>query len=182
MATKTQTKAAVSGVVLLVLASGQFLMTLDASVMNVSIRQVAADLGTTVVACNGHHALHARHGLAHDHRRQDRSHHRPPPGFHRWPGYLRRRFGHDGDRPEPRVLLLGWSFLEGIGAALIMPAIVALVAGNFAKEERSRAYGMIAAAGAIAVAVGPLIGGAVTTYASWRWVFLGEVASSWSSW
>ena len=73
------------------------------------------------------------------------------------------------------MLLLGWSLLEGIGAALIMPAIVALVAGNFAAEDRPQAYGLIAAAGAIAVAVGPLIGGLATTYFSWRWVFAGEV-------
>ena len=65
--------------------------------------------------------------------------------------------------------------LEGIGAALIMPAIVALVAANFPAERRPAAYGMVAAAGAIAVAAGPLIGGAVTTYASWRYVFFGEV-------
>jgi MFS family permease len=72
------------------------------------------------------------------------------------------------------VLLAGWSVLEGIGAALIMPAIVALVAGNFPAERRAAAYGLIAASGAIAVAVGPLLGGAVTTFASWRWVFVGE--------
>jgi len=77
--------------------------------------------------------------------------------------------------PNLGVLLVGWSLLEGIGAALIMPAIVALVAGNFPPERRSSAYGLIAAAGAIAVAVGPLIGGAVTTFVSWRLVFLGEV-------
>ena len=73
------------------------------------------------------------------------------------------------------MLLFGWSLLEGIGAALIMPAIVALVATNFEQSERPRAYGMVAAFGAIAVAVGPLIGGVFTTYASWRWVFAGEV-------
>ena len=73
------------------------------------------------------------------------------------------------------MLIFGWSLLEGLGAALILPAIVALVAGNVAKEGRSAAYGLIAAAGAIAVAAGPLIGGAVTTFASWRWVFAGEV-------
>src|SRR4029078_7971100 len=77
--------------------------------------------------------------------------------------------------PSLPVLLLGWSFLEGVGAALIMPAIVALVAGNFPTERRPSAYGMVAAAGAIAVAVGPLIGGFCTTYFSWRWVFAGEV-------
>src|SRR5207302_9458880 len=73
------------------------------------------------------------------------------------------------------VLILGWPLLEGIGAALIMPAIVALVPSNFGRAERPRAYGTIAASGAIAVAVGPLIGGLLTTYASWRWVFAGEV-------
>jgi MFS family permease len=77
--------------------------------------------------------------------------------------------------PSLPVLLLGWSVLEGIGAALIMPAIVALVASNFARSQRPRAYGLVASAGAIAVAAGPLIGGLFTTYLSWRWVFAGEV-------
>ena len=73
------------------------------------------------------------------------------------------------------MLILGWSVLEGIGAALILPAIVALVASNFPPEGRPRAYGLVMAAGAIAIAVGPLIGGVCTTYFSWRWVFAGEV-------
>jgi MFS family permease len=77
--------------------------------------------------------------------------------------------------PNLAVLIIGWSFLEGLGAALIMPAIVALVASNFARAERPRAYGLVASAGAIAVAAGPLIGGLFTTYLSWRLVFVGEV-------
>jgi MFS family permease len=77
--------------------------------------------------------------------------------------------------PSLPVLLFGWSFLEGVGAALILPAIVALVASNFDRAERPRAYGLVASAGAIAVAAGPLIGGLFTTYLSWRWVFIGEV-------
>jgi MFS family permease len=59
--------------------------------------------------------------------------------------------------PNLPVLVLGWSVLEGIGAALILPAIVALVAGNFSPGDRPRAYGLVM--GAVAVAVGPLIGG-----------------------
>jgi MFS family permease len=77
--------------------------------------------------------------------------------------------------PNLVLLLFGWSLLEGVGAALIMPAIVALVASNFGRGQRPRGYGLVAAAGAIAVAAGPLIGGLFTTYASWRWVFAGEV-------
>jgi MFS family permease len=73
------------------------------------------------------------------------------------------------------MLVFGWSFLEGVGAALIMPAIVALVAANFPTERRPAAYGLVAAAGAVAIAVGPVIGGFCTTYFSWRWVFAGEV-------
>jgi MFS family permease len=77
--------------------------------------------------------------------------------------------------PNLTVLMIGWSFLEGLGAVLIMPAIVALVASNFGRSDRPRAYGLVAAAGAIAAALGPVVGGAFTTYASWRWVFAGEV-------
>jgi MFS family permease len=77
--------------------------------------------------------------------------------------------------PNLAVLVLGWSVLEGIGAALILPAIVALVAGNVPPQGRPRAYGLVMGAGAIAVAVGPLMGGVGTTYLSWRWVFVGEV-------
>ncbi|WP_235921713.1 MFS transporter [Lentzea tibetensis] len=77
--------------------------------------------------------------------------------------------------PNLPVLVLGWSVLEGIGAALILPAIVALVASNYPAAERPRAYGLVMGAGAIAIAVGPLIGGLATTYVSWRWVFAGEV-------
>jgi MFS family permease len=57
--------------------------------------------------------------------------------------------------PNLAVLMLGWSVLEGAGAALIMPAIVALVASNFGRYQRPRAYGPVASAGAIAVAARP---------------------------
>ena len=73
------------------------------------------------------------------------------------------------------MLLLGWSLLEGLGAVLILPAIVALVASNFDRSERPRAYGLIASAAAIAIAVGPIVGGLFTSYLSWRYVFASEV-------
>jgi len=165
-----------SSAVLLILASAQFLMTLDTSVMNVSIRQVANDLGTTVSGIQTAITLYTLVMAA----------------FMITGGKIgaiigrRRAFAiglvvyGTGSlvtalSPNLTVLLVGWSGLEGLGAALIMPAIVALVAGNFPRRDRSAAYGLIAAAGAIAVAAGPLVGGAVTTFASWRWVFVGEV-------
>ncbi|MFC9997729.1 MFS transporter [Nocardia sp. NPDC127526] len=165
-----------SGVVLTALAAGQFLMTLDSSVMNVSMAHVAADLGTTITGIQTAITLYTLvmastmitggklGGLL--------GHRRALAG-----GLIVYGAGSFTTALAPNlgVLLLGWSVLEGLGAALIMPAIVALVAGNFPAGKRTAAYGSIAAAGAAAVAAGPLIGGAVTTFASWRYVFLGEV-------
>jgi MFS family permease len=162
--------------VLLTLAAGQFLMTLDSSVMNVSIATVAEDVGTTVTGIQGAITAYtlvmaslmitgAKIGAMIGRKRAFAI------------GcviYGCGSFTTSISQSLP-VLLFGWSFLEGVGAALIMPAIVALVAGNFPPVRRPAAYGMVAAAGAVAVAVGPLIGGFCTTYFSWRWVFAGEV-------
>ena len=165
-----------AGLVLLTLASGQFLMTLDSSVMNVSIATVASDLNTTVSGIQSAITLYTLVMAT-----------LMITGGKIGANIGRRRAFSIGCiiygigslttalAPNLGILLLGWSLLEGIGAALIMPAIVALVAINVAPAGRARAYGLIAAAGAIAVAVGPLIGGAVTTLASWRYVFAGEV-------
>ncbi|HUZ53750.1 MAG TPA: MFS transporter [Streptosporangiaceae bacterium] len=177
MATTSKTGRARAGTkfVLSVLAAGQFLMTLDSSVMNVSIRQVAADLGTTVTGIQMAITLYTlvmaslmitggKVGAIAGRRRAFAI------------GLIIYGAGSLTTALSVNLgmLLAGWSLLEGVGAALIMPAIVALVAGNFPAERRSAAYGMIAAAGAVAVAAGPLIGGAVTTFASWRWVFAAE--------
>jgi MFS family permease len=77
--------------------------------------------------------------------------------------------------PNVIVLFIGWSVLEGLGAALIMPTVTSLIAGNFSGPQRARAYGVIAASAAAAVAAGPIIGGFVTANFSWRWVFAAEV-------
>jgi EmrB/QacA subfamily drug resistance transporter len=173
----TSTAAAVgSGVVLLTLASGQFLMTLDSSVMNVSMATVANDLDTTITGIQTAITLYTlvmatlmitggKIGAMIGRRRAFSI------------GCVIYGAGSftTAIAPNLAVLLFGWSLLEGIGAALIMPAIVALVAGNFPPEGRSRAFGIVAAAGAMAVAIGPLLGGFMTTYFSWRWVFAGEV-------
>jgi MFS family permease len=166
---------AASGLVLIVLAASQFLMTLDMSVMNVSMATVASDLDTTITGIQTAITLYTlvmatlmitggKLGTILGRRRAFAI------GLAIYGvGTLITAFA-----PNLGVLLVGWSLLEGIGAALIMPAIVALVAANFPPDRRAAAYGLIAAAGAMAVAAGPLIGGAVATYASWRYVFVGE--------
>ncbi len=165
-----------AGIVLVTLAAGQFLMVLDSSVMNVSIATVAHDVGTTVTGIQTAITLYTL----------------VMASLMITGGKLGQILGRKrafaigcaiygcgsfvtAISPSLGVLMFGWSFLEGAGAALILPAIVALVASNFERSQRPRAYGLIASAGAIAVAAGPLIGGLFTTYLSWRWVFVGEV-------
>ena len=171
----TATKGAV-GSVLVLLASAQFLMTLDASVMNVSIADVARDLHTTTVGIQTAITMYtlvmaslmltgAKIGAKIGRKR----------ALSIGLVIYAAGSGITSISPNLGVLLFGWSFLEGVGAALILPAIVALVAANFPRERRSAAYGAIAAAGAVAITVGPILGGAMTSFASWRYVFVGEV-------
>ena len=121
------------------LASGQFLMTLDSSVMNVSMATVAADLGTTITGIQTAITLYTlvmatlmitggKLGTIMGRRRA--------MGI----GLVIYAAGSftTAIAPNLTVLLIGWSLLEGIGAALIMPAIVALVASNFAGRETCR--------------------------------------------
>ncbi|HQR28223.1 MAG TPA: MFS transporter [Nocardioides sp.] len=77
--------------------------------------------------------------------------------------------------PTVTVLALGWSVLEGIGAAMVMPALVALIAGNFEGASRKVAYAVIGGIAGAGIAVGPILGGWATTEYSWRIIFLGEV-------
>jgi EmrB/QacA subfamily drug resistance transporter len=72
-------------------------------------------------------------------------------------------------------LMFGWSILEGIGAALVLPALVALTASTYKGGERAIAYGILGGVAGAGIAVGPILGGWATTEASWRFVFVGEV-------
>jgi MFS family permease len=168
--------AAAAGTVLLTLAAGQFLMTLDSSVMNVSIATVAEDVGTTVTGIQTAITLYT---LVMASMMITGGKVGQILGYKRAFAVGCVIYGAGSFTtalaPSLPVLILGWSVLEGLGAALIMPAIVALVASNFDRSGRPRAYGLVAASGAVAVAAGPLVGGLFTTYASWRWVFAGEV-------
>src|SRR4051794_13057337 len=65
-------------------------------------------------------------------------------------------------------VIIFWAIIGGLGASLLLPAMQSLIHGNFEGVARTRAYALVGASAAIAAAVGPLIGGFVTTYLSWR--------------
>src|SRR5882757_7014563 len=76
--------------------------------------------------------------------------------------------------PSMGILILGWSILEAVGAALMIPAIIALLAANYEGRDRVVAYGAIGGIAGAAGAAGPIIGGWVATVGSWRDVFAAE--------
>lgn len=72
------------------------------------------------------------------------------------------------------VLFLSWSIVEGVAAALLLPITYSIVVESYVGSDRARAFGAIGGVSAVGVAVGPILGGLLTTFASWRWGFLGE--------
>jgi len=162
--------------VILILAAAQFILVLDTTVMNVSISAVVADLDTTVeqvqLAITAYMLVMAstmliggKLGDIWGRRRAFRI------------GVVVFALGSGLTSIAPNVgwLLFGWSLIEGLGAAIMVPALVALIASNYEGQSRATAYGIIGAVAAAGAAAGPLIGGAVTTALSWRVVFAGEV-------
>lgn len=159
-----------------ILAAAQFVMVLDSSVMNVSITQIVHDLHTTVqgvqtaitmytLVMAAFMLLGAKLGDIWGRNRAFAI------GLAVYgTGSLITAFS-----PNLTVLLIGWSGVEGAGAVLVIPAIAALIAANYEGKERALAYSIIGASSAIGVALGPLIGGFVTTSFTWRYVFVGEV-------
>src|SRR5438477_6969937 len=72
-------------------------------------------------------------------------------------------------------IIIFWAIIGGLGASLLLPAMQSLIHGNFSGPAQTRAYALVGAAAAIAAAVGPLLGGFITTYLSWRVAFGLEV-------
>ena len=162
--------------VLVVLAAAQFLMVLDQAVMNVAISQLVEDFDTTVTTIQMVIAFYAL----------------VMAGLMLTGGKLgdiwgrRRAFaiglciygvgsGMTATSWSLPSLMFGWSVLEGIGAALVIPALIALVAGNYKGTDRAIAYGVLGGVAGAGIAVGPILGGWATTELSWRVVFVGEV-------
>ena len=163
--------------VLIVLCLAQFLMVLDQAVMNVSISQLVADFHTSVTTIQlaitfyslVMAALMITGGKLGD----------------KWGRKRAFRIGLviygvgsliTAISWNVGALILGWSVIEGVGAALVMPAMVALVASNFEGVKRAAAYGILGGVAGAGIAVGPILGGWFTTNLSWRYVFAGEVA------
>lgn len=161
---------------LVILAAAQFLMVLDQAVMNVSISQLVDDFDTSVTAIQAVITLYSLVMAM----------------FMVTGGKVgdlvgrRRAFviglcvygvgsGLTAVAPTVGVLTLGWSVLEGLGAALVLPALAALIAGNYQDRDRIVAYSVIGGVAGAGIAVGPILGGWATTELSWRVVFIGEV-------
>jgi MFS family permease len=158
------------------LAFAQFLMVLDQAVMNVSISQLVEDFDTTVTTIQGVITLYslvmamfmllgAKIGDIIGRRR----------AFVVGLVIYAVGSGLTAIAPTVAVLTLGWSILEGLGAALVLPALAALIAGNFEGRERVTAYAVIGGVAGAGIAVGPILGGWATTVLSWRIIFVGEV-------
>jgi MFS family permease len=160
---------------ILMLGTAQFIMVLDTTVMNVSISQVVADLDTTVTqlqaAITAYALVMAAFMLT---------------GAKLGDIWGRRRTFAIGLgvyglgslttalSPNIAVLMIGWSLVEGLGAALVIPAIAALTAANYEGRERALAFALLGGIAGAGAAAGPLIGGFVTTELSWRVVFAAE--------
>ena len=161
---------------LIVLSAAQFLMVLDQAVMNVSISQLVEDFETTVTVIQGvitFYALTMAALMLTGGKLGDRWGRKRAFSI----GLLIYASGSALTAASWNIpsLLLGWSILEGIGAALVLPALVALIAGSYKGTDRAVAYGVIGGVAGAGIAIGPILGGWVTTNYTWRYVFVGEV-------
>ena len=160
----------------LLLAAAMFVLVVDTSLMNVSISAVVRDLQTTASGVQSAIALEALVSAAFI--------------------LISSKIGDLIGRKRAYVLgLLGyaigalsmtlaqsllpiiifWAIFGGLGASLLLPAMQSLIHGNFEGSAQKRVYALVGASAAIAAAVGPLVGGFITTFLSWRVGFLLEM-------
>ena len=157
-------------------AAAMFVLVVDTSLMNVSISAVVRDLGTTVSGVQSAIALEALvsaafiliGGKVGDLIGRKRAYVLGLLGYAI--GALAMALAQ-----SLTAVIIFWAVLGGIGASLLLPAMQSLIHGNFDGAARTRVYALVGAAAAIAAAVGPLPGGFITTFLSWRVGFLLEV-------
>src|SRR5437016_14326805 len=159
----------------ILLAMAMFVLVVDTSLMNVSISAVTHDLGTTVSGVQSAIALEALVSAAFiliGSKVADL--------IGRKRAYVLGLLGYAAGAlamtlaQNLTAIIVFWSIVGGLGASLLLPAMQALIHGNFTGAAQKKAYALVGAAAAIAAAVGPLLGGFITTYLSWRVAFLLE--------
>ena len=159
----------------ILLAMAMFVLVVDTSVMNVSISSVTHDLHTTVSGVQSAIALEALVSAAFiligskvgDLIGRKRAYVLGLLGYAI--GALAMALAHG-----LTTVIIFWAIVGGIGASLLLPSMQSLIHGNFEGGAQRQAYALVGAAAAIAAAVGPLLGGFITTYLSWRIAFLLE--------
>ncbi|HUC32584.1 MAG TPA: MFS transporter [Ilumatobacteraceae bacterium] len=160
----------------LLLAAAMFVLVVDTSMMNVSISAVIEDLDTTASGVQGAIALEALVSAAFiliSSKVADLIGRKLAYVL----GLLAYAVGAISMTLTQSLLpiYIFWAITGGLGASLMLPAMQALIHGNFTGAAQKRVYALVGAATGIAAAVGPLIGGFITTYLSWRIGFLLEV-------
>jgi len=159
----------------LLLSMAMFVLVVDTSLMNVSISAVVRDLDTTVSGVQSAIALEALVSAAFiligskvgDLIGRKRAYVLGLLGYA--VGALAMALAQN-----LTAIIIFWAIIGGLGASLLLPSMQSLIHGNFSGAMQKKAYALVGAAAAIAAAVGPLIGGFITTYLSWRIAFLGE--------
>ena len=153
-----------------------FVLVVDTSIMNVSISAVVKDLGTTVSGVQSAIALEALVSAAFiligskvgDLIGRKRAYVLGLCGYA--VGALAMTLAQ-----SLLAVIIFWAVVGGIGASLLLPAMQSLIHGNFEGVAQKKVYAMVGAAAAVAAAVGPLLGGFITTFLSWRVAFGLEV-------
>ncbi len=159
----------------LLLSMAMFVLVVDTSLMNVSIAAVVHDLGTTVSGVQSAIALEALVSAAFiligskvgDLIGRKRAYVLGLLGYAVGAAAMTLAQG-------LTAIIVFWAVIGGLGASLLLPAMQSLIHGNFEGAARRKAYALVGAAAAVATAVGPLLGGFITTYLSWRLGFLLE--------
>src|SRR3954470_11263532 len=165
-----------NGRLAILLAMAMFVLVVDTSLMNVSIASVVKDLGTTVSGVQAAIALEALVSAAFilissklgDLIGRKRAYVLGLIGYAL--GALAMTLAQ-----SLTAIIVFWAICGGLGASLLLAAMQSLIHGNFDGAARKKTYALVGASAAIAAAVGPLLGGFVTTYLSWRVGFALEV-------
>lgn len=172
----TPDAAAPSRLLPLLLAMAMFVLVVDTTIMNVSISAVAESLGATVSSVQSAIALEALVSAAFiliNSKVGDLIGRKKAYVI----GLVAYAVGAFAMTVAQSVMaiVVFWAVIGGLGASLLLPAMQSLIHGNFEGAARAKVYALVGASMAIAAAIGPLIGGVITTYWSWRINFALEV-------